>query len=275
MRNNLLLMVAGVSMFALMSACGTSVEQRLEDGDLIGDFVNGYAKCYHEGKSFYIDENGKQVSRAYDRIEEFQNGYSFAYMLGGNYVVIDTLMNETQTNITELLDSVRPNGTVWVKGGGLKGLYDLRKFEYIYWTDCYLKDVNKEGYALLLKENGDTPDGTRKTYLPFVVGPDGKEVIPLGKYQFIGLLRNGRAAFSQDVTWQRPYANPEGIKLVSNLSGFNDPKTTYGYIDYDGNVVIPSQFPSGPTFNEQGLAVMEDILGRVMYKVDLNGSIIR
>lgn len=135
--------------------------------------------------------------------------------------------------------------------------------------DCVYSKVSsfRHGYAIVTNEAGEKG----------VIDPDGKEIIPIGKYEDVGsfedglfrIRQNGKYGYVNDkdeIVIQPSYAGAtffsEGLASVK-VDG------KYGAINKKGEIVITPQFDSSFVFSE-GKAVITE--GDRSYYIDTQGN---
>jgi hypothetical protein len=269
-------------LLALTTIGCTSYEDRLAKCDYVGEFCDGFALC-EEGESVYfINEKGRKVSKNYNGAEPFKNGYAFVYS-ADKKIVIDTqfneyVLNEENTKYSEL---VNPNGTIWALTNFRNGTgsfacpLNLKTMGadmmlQVDGIDC----VTDDGYAVLRRENNNFPKrkGASTVYEYAIYDAEGTEIVPFGKYTFIGDFHSGLARFS--TTGYAPMSSTTGYDKTKHTSlknmqaitkditsiyfpmNINASRegTSIGYINVKGEIVIPEQYISAKDFNDRGYA---------------------
>lgn len=252
--------------WALIDKTGKEVMPPMYDA--IGDFSDGLARVrvgdQETGKWGFIDKTGGEVvPPKYDDVSDFHNGLAM--------VMLDDLQNE---HISLHYFRICLDGS-W-------GFIDRTGKEVVPPKYDWAGDFY-DGLAMVFIADRESEDGKWG-----FIDRTGKEVVPV-IYDEVGEFREGRAAVCKDgklgfvdetgsivipltymyqsdghwlASWYRevlPFFS-EGLAAVWNSDEHGD---QYGYIDRDGNVVIPFEFSYAAPFSEGLAYVSKD--GRISY----------
>lgn len=256
---------------SLIVGCDMSYEKRLQQCDSVGEFREGYALCLQDGKYFFIDENGKQRSKKYDEAEEFANGYA---IVRNNYkddrfqiIILNKEFKEKYYSIYETFGNVNPWGKLWVKMntdilriGWM--LLDVEtgslKLSSVGKPDC----VTDDGTTVISRLH--KRDGSLSYYEYAIYDGQGNEVVPFGKYSYIGNFSAGMAQYSttgyfffagaEHISFSGYNDNKARLSHLPTLQDFPSKDVKLGYIDTKGTIVCPERFNTATPFNEAGYA---------------------
>ncbi|WP_418213889.1 WG repeat-containing protein [Bacteroides difficilis] len=241
-----------------------SYEKRVKECDFVGEFKDGNALCQQDDKYFFIDESGKQKSKKYDKAEEFVNGYAIAYNENENgnyqYFVLDKNCRENCLNVYGCLCSVNRLGNLWVKAANSRDSWMLVNVSMgIGYSGLTLMI----GYPDCVTDNGTTvisrlhKEGVGSSYYEYAIyDGEGKEIVPFGKYSFIGNFSSGIAQYS--TTGRFGYAGSEHLFSQGYDESKGKCRSLYrslmGYINEKGEILCSERFNSASPFNEAGYA---------------------
>ena len=278
---------------AIMSSC-MNYEKRVAMSDYIGDFRNGYAICIQDDKYFFIDENGVKQSEEFDKIYEFKNGYAVAYNVLEHrtlfedkriYFYLDENLNVKNYPVIGSTEYANEWGNVWVTMNGKRdswGLLNIKTGNFLTnlvgFPDCF----NEDGSAVISRLSNKS--GLPKHYEYAIYDGKGEEVVPFGKYSYIGNFNKGRAIYSTTGTDSyKPSISSTnflvpGRKEKEGLTELHEirndlNRTKMGYIDLKGNPVSDEIFNVAGSFNHVGYAkigIGAFLHQRKYYIVDVN-----
>lgn len=267
MKKLFLLLVA----FLLMAACGKTYEDRLRECDEVGEFHDGYALCRQDGKYFYINEKGGQISRSYDSGWNYANGYAIVGKKNDekwSYHVLNAQGKELDGSYSYVEGNVNMHGNLWVNNGneshwgawnvGNAGQWQLVNVEtgkVVSDTYQHIDCVTDDGAAVASRRRVTDDNNVFLDYA--LIDGTGKEILPFCYAGYIGNFHHGLAQFSL-----------RGVLTYSGIDDYEqtkDHKTLFcletgglpqpiGYINTKGVVVIPASFAHASIFNESGYA---------------------
>lgn len=265
-------------------------EKRLKQCGSVGEFKDGYALCEQDGKYFFIDRDGKRKSDKYDQADEFANGYALVQRINRNggyqIVLLDTDCKELHYAIRNTYGDVNEWGKLWVNVTG--GMYGWAILEVktgsltplLGYPDCLTGD----GYAVVSRRSGRAA-GSQTYYEYAIYDGQGNEVVPFGTYTFIGNISHGLAQystsgyflFSGDHAFGSGHYDDDKASCRELATEHNSPspRIRLGYLDCQGNIVVPEQFHTATMFNKAGYArvgIGHYDHNRRMYVIDTEGN---
>lgn len=281
----------------MLSACtgeNNSVESRKERGEEISEFKSGRALCNQgpEKGWIIIDESGEQVSALGNLLEEPGQGYMlFAIADPDNsakstYTIVDGDYNATETSIGHFLSEVNGKGNAWVPRDDDKPgfmMVDIKtatpKTDRYSDRECSIEYIDDSGLTVLSRNKSAFDGGSYggASYYEYeLISPDGDVLIPFGQLGFIGTPQNGRILFSTNGHFlyqsEYEYDHNSYLKDKAKTTSFKDAKV--GYLDYNGQVVIPDTYDLGRNFEEDGTATVGigDFYTRKTFRIDTEGN---
>lgn len=268
-------LIAIVAILFCLTGC-MSYEKRLAECDSVGDFHDGYALCRQDEKSFFINEKGKRVSGKYDHADDFSNGYAVVYnnidYETKQFYIIDKDLKQYVYPISGYSGTVNKWGNLWVTAGwGGWSLLNVESGSFRLSNIYGIRDIGGGNSTVVCRI-------VDKMYYEFAIyDGQGNEVVPFGKYSYIGHFVNGLAHYS---TTGRLFYEPmcERIFERNKLHGlyrYSADPGYLGYIDAGGNVVIPEQYNYADDFTEKGYAqVTRGKYNARDYVIDKRGNIL-
>ena len=271
---NLIKFFLCAGIIATTSSC-MNYEKRVAMSDYIGEFKNGYAICVQEDKYFFISENGEKQSDEYDKIYDFKNGYAVAYNILERdvpfndkriYFYLDEKLNVKKYPIVGSTEYANEWGNVWVTLNGKRDSWSLFNIEtgnfqtpFLGFPDCF----NEDGSVVVSRLANKS--GLPKHYEYAIYNGKGEEIVPFGKYSYIGNFNKGRAIYSTTGTdtYKPTISSTEFLvperKEKNGINELRDVrndlnKAKIGYINLKGNPVSEEIFNVAGSFNDAGYA---------------------
>lgn len=298
MKQKLSLVVVCILSIGMLFACkNNDINSRQKRGEEISEFKDGRALCnLGVNKGWVvINESGEPVSIVLDNlVEEIGRGYMlFCNEDNDNksncYYIVDENYNVTETAIGHFLSKVNENGNAWVPrnddkpGFMMVDVVTANPKTDKYGSDCEFDYVDESGLTVLSREKSAFQGGSYNgpAYYEYeLVAPDGKVVIPFGQLGFIGNPQNGRILFSTNghLQYQTEYEyNRDSYLRDRNKKIHNFKDAKIGYIDYDGNVVVPEIYDTGTDFKDDGTAdvgIGDSFVSRKTFTIGMDGNVI-
>lgn len=274
---NLARSMAIMIQLAVFCGCGKSAS----DYKSVGEFTNGYAIAAYDGPNglqryTIINDKYESLIEGMRSIERYSDKYWIAENGDGDFVSINTQLQVNPIPYPQILeyDRVSPNAVWAVKEDKALVLVDLSSSNELSksYPDCKIEQVLDNGTVVLNHTRGKTPGILANNYA--MVSSDGTELVPLDKFSFIGDFHNGLATFSttgygiplskaNTKHSQENVVNGNGqakwFELGNQYGRFgnrNSDPYTQGYINQDGEVVIPQQYVYAQPFDELGYAIV-------------------
>ena len=255
------------------------------------DYSNNYAAVKRNNLWFFINKKGYKVSLEYDFVQSFQNGYAIVKK-NNKWGVIDTNFKEVIPTIYDTIDSIS-EGLVLVSKNGIIKYLDLNNEVKIELPKTIKRAYAfKNGIARIENYDYKTAymdlNGKLVTDFIYIAGSDfnerfasvttkegstivhrsGKELFPItNDFNINNSLSNGNfeaslaykknalinhlGALITKKTYTHMYYESEGLIRVQ------DENNNYGFIDINGNEIIPTKLDYADDFSE-GLSVVRD-----------------
>lgn len=223
-------------------------------------FMNHLSIVRKNGKYGLIDTLGNEIQPAhYKRIEPWKKG-TYKLHVNDKYFGLasprgDTLLDTVYSSIT-----VESNHFLRVVRDRFAGLFDFNGREILPTAYTFLGFISDEGFLAAMK-NGryGIVDTTGKTVLPFIYD-DGQPGFTDGRiavYQDKKLLLMDTAfQLIKELPYDKCYTFSHGFAIVEKRSETDYYGKQFGYIDREGNEVIPPQYHSAYGFNRYGLTIV-------------------
>lgn len=254
-----------------------SLEKRIENSLSISEFdENGYAICTDmEHQQFFIDQNGKKLSRSFDELIPFHNGVAYGIMETHHttlkdefsYVFMDSSLREyCYGSVTGIKGEVNSNGLVWVEMGDSRwALFNPLTGNCCTELFDYVDEPTESGITVVARDmEKNEINGHYGPYEFAIVDGKGEYVVGFDKYKFIGRFSNGYANFSNGGRYVASMSNSADYLLgrreseVSDRGSFQAAKALFGYINEQGEVVISPRWVEAGKFTEHGYAYVRE-----------------
>jgi len=227
------------------------------------EFTEGFGRVQINGKYGFIDSTGNYLFKPnYDNVYIFENGYSTADSLG--YQAIINTNGEFVSNFEKHECVYCDNDIIRIKKHDGFSFYNIKTGKQI--GKLYVKaNKFKNGLCAVKIEN---KWGFINTEGRLVVSPSYDEV---GDYAegLIKVGKDGKIGFIDSTGETRIPFDMDFVDLTDFSYGFNSfsnglcSYTEYknngykkGYIDYDGQVVIPAKYDKCYQFEKEGIAMV-------------------
>lgn len=277
-----------------------------EDYNTVFEFFDGHAIAIYNG-----DNNQMRYVIINDKYEPVIEDMKFITRISKDFWIAETLSGQCaridkQLTITPFPKkfsefSFVPPSRIWtVDSDQNMVLFDLetgKQLSRVY-PKCELDQKLDNGSVVLKKVEKPHIMQSLHGYGYAIIDLNGKEIVPFGRFSFIGDFKNGLATFS---------ATGYGVKIGMKASdyGYGNDKVMkakwfevgdrggrhglrisdnfkQGYINEKGEIVIPQQFVYAQPFDEDGYAIVggplihTDFGSRREYsKIDKTGQIVK
>ncbi len=255
------------------------------------DFSNGYAAVKDENAWFFINKKGEKVSSDYDFVQSFKNGFAIVEK-NSKLGIINTKFKEIIPIIYDTIDSIS-NGLILVSINEIFKYINLNNETEIE-LPKFIKRAYpfKNGIARLENENYKTGyidiNGNQVTDFIYTSGSDfsknfanvttkegstiiyknGEELFPKTKdFSINSILSNGNfeaslgykknvlinhlGALVTKKTYTHMYYESDGLIRVQ------DENNNYGFIDINGQEIIPPTLDYADDYNDGLIAVRD------------------
>lgn len=268
---------------ALLLSCGHSAN----DYNHVYDFENGVAIANLKptdqkgGTTLLINEKYKPVSRPFYHLFSLKNGYW--YGVNSSWDTI-TLINPQLQEYLQLTDmslegNCNQNKSIWARDKD-KNLMLISILDGSVLSNKYENtqiEQNLPGGTVVLRHY--LHGGIHKLWDYAIVDSTGHELAPLGKYKFVGDFHNGLARFSTSGYGKpKPLHEDEKDYAVTDKWGSGarlDPTLLQGYINENGEVVIPEKYMHAEDFKDDGTARVGNYKYKKLtdsHRIDRNGN---
>ncbi|TYR38409.1 WG repeat-containing protein [Sphingobacterium phlebotomi] len=227
----------------------------------VKSFVNHLSLVRKNGKYGLIDTLGREILPIqYRRIEPWEKGTYKLYVahkkIGlanpNGHIILDTMYTAITIQRDNFLRAVE---------NGFAGLFDFNGGVILPTAYPFLGFVSDEGFLVAMKDDKyGIVDTTGKTLLPFIYD----EVIqPRFSEGRICMQKDGKMLLMDtdfQIIKELPYAHSyifsNGFAIVEQKDESDPYNKRYGYINRQGEEVIPPQYHSAYRFNKYGLTVV-------------------
>lgn len=290
-----------------LTSCGG---KSADDYNTVGEFENGYAVASYNGANnllryVIVDEKFNPVIEEMRSIERYSDDFWVGENVNGKYVSIDRKLNITPLEFQspEVYRQVSPKSIIAYDSDQSLVIVDLTTGKPLSKTypECEIDQILDNG-TIVLKHQ------TRKGYGNVLckgyamIDSKGNELVPLGKYTFIGDFHNGLATFSSNGYGipisrtnckyvQETIVNGNGrakwFELGNCYGNFGKQESdqfTQGYLNEKGEEVIPQSFVYAQPFDDNGFAIVGGKARRNRYvhhefyreysKIDKTGKVV-
>lgn len=187
----------------------------------------------------------------------FVNGYAVGssdYGVDSLYVITPDMKVAGYGGITtyKAEPGVNSKGNLWVEKGDnwvLMSLADGKELcEPIEGFE--IEQTLDNGNLVLIKRRPNT--GLDKVYDYAIYAEDGTALAPFGKYTFVGDFAEGLARYSTNgyISHDMNNENEKSRWLGNQYGGSRDYNATQGYIDENGDIVIPEKYHYAGDFKD-------------------------
>lgn len=256
------------------------------------DFSEGLASVRIDGEFGYINKKGELViAPQYAKTHPFNEGYAVVEPIFGERIIIDQSANVILDPVSVYKKNayqISKGETVNIDERVKNGIITMYVHRYNHPTRSTVVNMNGDflfslkPYILHEMSEGliryRTNDWKNKGY----INKNGKTVIPFD-YSSATDFKNGHAKVKDKNTKMYGIIDLNGNYVVppeydyisddyykSDYIFVRKPNSNFGYIDFEGNMVIDFKYAYGGLFSE-GLAVVSTPLNENMY-IDKNGN---
>ena len=288
----------------IFTSCGGKGKSRMEEYNSVGEFKDGYAIASYNGANnllryVIVNQEYEPVTAEMKEIDYYSDEFWIAKTVDNKYVGIDRKLDVIPFAFQspEIYKTVSPR-TIWAEDSAKSlVLVDLTTGNQLgkAYPGCEIDQVLDNGSVVLkyMKQRNFRvlADGYA------MIDANGNELVPLGKFTFIGDFHNGLATYSTNgygiplsrtncMHQPRNAVYVKWYELGNEFGIFGNCESNrfkQGYINEMGEVVIPQQYVYARPFDEEGFAIVGGIskrnrnnwgYHREYSKIDRSGNVV-
>lgn len=289
-----------------LTSCGGKSD---DNYNTVGEFENGYAVVSYNGANnllryVIVDEKFNPVIEEMRSIERYSDDFWVGENIDGKYVSIDRKLNVTPLEFQspEVYRRVSPKSIIAYDSDQSLVIVDLTTGKPLSksYPECEIDQILDDGTIVLRHQTKNGYGVLCKGYA--MIDSEGNELVPLGKYTFIGDFHYGLATFSTNgygIPISRTnckYAQEATVNgngrakwfelgdCYGNFGKQESDRFTQGYLNEKGEEVIPQSFVYAQPFDDNGFAIVggkamrgrnvSHVVYREYSKIDKTGKVV-